>query len=248
MNNDNKTYLVDFHILDEEEVKNNFYEWIKSRKNTPINFLEELKLTSILPYYMPSYVCDFKIYLDYNVKVQKKHGLNRAVSTLINGKNNFKASDYAMFASKVIPRYDMEQIAPFDFSKLSIDGYEKLKTKKEPFSQSYDDCLNHYRGAILSNLENVVNKSLLKDNSKDMKKKFHNINSHEITKTSLYKVLLPVWVCKYSYNNNTYYCLINGQNGNAYGHTPIKKSILPIILIIIFILIITSVIVFKFIL
>ena len=39
-----------------------------------------------------------------------------------------------------------------------------------------------------------INSGLAKINTKDMKKKFNNINSHEIIKISSHEVLVPVWV------------------------------------------------------
>ncbi|WP_454053190.1 hypothetical protein [Clostridium sp. Marseille-Q7071] len=220
---DEKIYIIDFEILEEKNIEEIFYKWVNSRKNTPLGFKEDVKLMEINAHYAPCYVCDLNVSADYNIKVQKRHGLRRGVSTLISKNEEFTTKDYTMFASKILHRYDMDQIAPFDFSRMSISGYEKKQGTKERFSQNYEECLQHYRGAILKKLEMFINSGLAKVNTKEMKKKFNNINSHEIIKTSSHEVLVPVWVCKYSYKYDTYYCLINGQNGKFYGRTPNKQ-------------------------
>lgn len=239
-------YIVEYENFDVNEIKSKFYEWIDTRKDTPRNFKDEMRLMGIKPYYIPCYVCNLKIDLNYNIKVQKRYKLRRGMSTITNEKGQFSAKDYPLFASQVIPRYDMDQIAPFDFSKMNISGYEKKQAPKEKFIQTYDDCLNHYKGAIVKNLEELINSNLLKENSKEMKKKFHSENSHEIETMEIYQVLVPIWVCKYSYKMETYHCILNGQNDKMFGHTPTKK-IDKVFRWIIGILLVAIIIVFAFI-
>lgn len=239
-------YIVEFEVLDEEKVKENFYKWIESRKKTPRNFKKEMRLMNVQPYYMPCYVCDLKVELDYTIKVQKRYRLRRGMSTIVEEHGDFLAKDYSLFASQVIPRYDMDQIAPYNYSKLSISGYEKKVAPKEKFIQVYDDCINHYKGAVIKNLEDVINTNLLKENNKEMKKKFHKAKSHEIENKATYKVLVPVWVCKYSYKMKTYYCIVNGQNGKEFGHTPSRKIDMIFRFLVIFLLV-AIIVVFSFI-
>ncbi|WP_061994214.1 hypothetical protein [Clostridium sp. ATCC 25772] len=230
-------YIVDFKLENEEIIKQYFYKWIESRRHIPKNFTKEIRLMSVRPYYMPCYVCDLKIELDYTIRVQKRYKIRRGMSTIIDDNEMFYVKDYSLFASQVIPRYDMDQISPYDFSKMSISGYETKQVAKEKFIQVYDDCINHYKGAVMKKLEDVINKKLLKENTKEMKKKFYKVKSYEIINEEYYKVLVPVWVCKYSYNMTTYYCIFNGQSGKEFGHTPSRKIDKIFISVVIFLII-----------
>lgn len=139
--------------------------------------------------------------------------------------------DVTVIASKGIPQSRVQDIYPYDFSKL-INYDPRLLVGWE--SELYG--IDIHKGFKIAEkiMDDYIRQACIRQIPGDTYR-FLQINTHKYNIT--YKhILLPIWIAAYRYNGEVYQVIVNGQTGKISGEKPL--SWIKIILFVLFIILI----------
>ncbi len=239
-------------MIDRNEAFLIFKEWINSLWFAPSKLKKskfELKFTG---YYLPYWTFDAytKTYYEgrrgdfYNETVLINEGgkLQRRENIQIrwrrvSGWVERRFDDVVVGASKRLPRKIVDALFPWPFEKtVAYDEKYISGFKGEVYQVGLEDGFE----VAKIYMQRVIREDIRRDIGGDRQEILH---ISTIYKDKTFKhVLLPVWIANFKYGSKTYSFAINGATGKIKGERPYSK--IKIALLVIFILIILSLILY----
>ena len=211
------TGVIPFRI-GKDEAQGIFRQWIKGRKFSPKDIVQDSQITDLTGVYVPYWVFDCDTYTPYEGKFGKygsgedsytQYHRNSGVCELPVRNMTFVASSRLEKDSfwKVVSNFDMTAIQKYDPGLLAgfwsesytVDGpatWQKACVKINDRIRRQIKALE--KADVIANL--------------DMKPQAANIRAKY--------VLAPVWITSFDYHGTAYRVLINGQTGDIVGTWP----------------------------
>lgn len=230
--------------IDEDKVKNNYKKWLSKKIFVPGKVKKQIPKLKLNGVYLPVWTFDTDTFSNYNGKLGKHYtrtvgsGKNRRTVTEvryfhIRGTEKVVFDDVVVGAGSKISQQEINAISPFDtnnsfvYDKRYLAGFSSEHYVVR-LQKGWDDAKLVMNGRIKSSILSHYHYDVV--SYLDVKTSFQNIK---------YKyVLIPVWICVYTFANKTYRFIANGENGKVSGKSPVsalRVSILIIIIIAIFI-------------
>ena len=220
-------YIIPFKIS-ENEAKENFLKWAKSKRYVPKSFYSSSQLSKITGMYLPYW----SVEADYDVEIRGK-GYNDEIKVAgdyeikttneydIDTTGNITIDDVSELAYSKVERNKMDSITPYNFKEKEdfkfyyLNGFfsEIYDIEREDITPIIDGRLEDYKNGLLNNIT-----------SKYQRVKLSNNKIEEVNRKWNY-VLLPTWMLTYKYNDEMYVFTMNGQTSKFYGDLPIDKKL-----------------------
>ena len=212
-----------------------FEKWMKTRWFAPSSLNSSAKRNDKLTgVYLPYWTYDSDTQTQYQGQRGTVYYERQMVTVVVNGKNTRQErmvprirwspasgrvarhfDDVLIGASKTLPRTIIDNLAPWDLSKLV------------PYSEAY---LSGFRSEIYQitvdegfmRAQQVMDYTIRQDIRRDIGGDQQRINhlSTEHDHTSYKHLLLPIWSAAFQYRNKTYRYVINGRTGKIHGERP----------------------------
>lgn len=235
--------VIPFKIGKEGVIKAYKY-WIKKKLFAPSKVKKEIPNPILNGVYIPTWTYDTDTISAYNGRLGDRYTV-----TVGTGKNRHTETRIRYFYIKGVHSTSLDDILVCSGKKLEQSVLDKLSPYDTNASYVYDErylagfAAEHYDLSLKNGWEvakkkakKVIEREILSKYSYDLVD-YLNVNTtfDEIT----YKyVILPVWICNYSYNNKKYQFIVNGETGKIIGKapvSPIKVSILVLVIILVII-------------
>lgn len=208
-----------------EQAEEKFRSWIGKRKFVPSSFRSSQQLEKITGLYVPFWVADCDINVDYSALGKKvRHwtsGGYRYTET-----KEFRIVRRADVRTEGIPadgesKIDdaiMEAIEPFDYSELKDFSMSYLSGF---FADKYDVD----KAGVFPRIREratAASRGVISDSITGYSIVVPSIDQHDIVNTDWEYMMLPVWFMSYKYNDKVYEFAINGQTGKLAGTPPLN--------------------------
>lgn len=208
-----------------EQAKAMIFVNYRDKKYVPKSFLSQASLEKIEGIYVPFWLFDFNVNVDFRGKGYKERVLaseTTAEQTMAyyDVYRNFDASFRKMpvDASIAMPDDIMDLMEPYDYGEM------------EAFNPKY---MSGFLGEIYSDKAENFEERIKKKVSKDIEKVLNrHLKYYKVVRTISKEinvehkgaefVLLPVWRYIYAYAGKEYEYYINGQSGKVVGKAPIS--------------------------
>lgn len=228
--------IIPFSIS-REEATDEFSKWIKSQLLAPKTLKDEHQIEHMTGIYIPKWTYDTHTHSTYRALAGYYYYENETYTVKVDDKTEIKTrrvrrtdwkpvsgifteyfDDLLINASKNIDEELFSEIAPFHLADLVPYKAEYLSGfLAERYSISLLDGWEQVKEFSKNEIRGGITEHIHADQLKNLKihTEFNNIKFKQI--------LLPVWVCSYSYKEKVYHYLINGQTGEVQGHAPISS-------------------------
>ena len=208
-----------------DQASKEFRSWIGKRMFVPRDFRSSQQLEKMTGLYVPFWVADCDIDVDYTAIGKKiRHwtsGSYRYTETkefrIIRKADVHTVGIPADGESKIDDQL-MEAIEPFDYSDLKDFSMSYLSGF---FADKYDvdkaGVFPRIRERATNASKDVISKSI-----SGYTTVVPSINQHDIVNTDWEYMMLPVWFMSYKYKDKVYEFAINGQTGKLAGTPPLN--------------------------
>lgn len=225
--------------VDEEPVKKNYQKWLKGKIFAPSKVKKSIPNLKLNGVYLPTWTFDSDSFSNYDGRLGKHYtrtvgsGKDRRTVTEtryfhIRGIKKVIFDDVTINSGSKISQKEMNAIAPFDtnnsfvYDKRYLAGFscEHYTLKLQAGWDSAKLVMNtRIKQAILNDyIYDVVSYLNVNTSYNNIKYKY---------------VLIPIWICVYSYANKTYRFIANGETGKVSGKHPISALRVSILVFII---------------
>ena len=205
----------------------NFKKWISKRWFVPKDFKSEQQLEKLTGLYVPFWVADCDINVDYNA-IGKKVRSWTSGDYRITETQEYKIIRQGNLTTRGIPadgetKIDdllMEAIEPYDYRELKDFSMSYL-------SGFYADKYDVDKAAVFPRIRVRATQacaSLIRDSVKGYSSIAPSVENYNIRQTNWSYMLLPVWFMSYKYKDKIYEFAINGQTGKLAGTPPLSKG------------------------
>jgi len=231
--------LIPFEI-DTDMAKSLFRSWIRKKWFVSPKLKRELKVRKFHSVYVPFWTFDADFYCEYVAhrgyfrgdapKGDIRFGdktlgqMTRQVDwELVSGELEAKHNDIYVVAAKGLPEFYIDRLEPWDLSKLQafqneyVSGYHIQKYQID-LEQGFKKAKEKGKDRVKLLIYGEVGGDTQKLGSMEIR--YSNIQFRHI--------LLPLFVCSYSFKEVYYQFVVNGQTKEVQGKAP--KSALQIIL------------------
>ncbi|MBQ7581093.1 MAG: hypothetical protein IJU39_07300 [Clostridia bacterium] len=223
--------IIPFKVT-EQEAKEEFRKFIKSRRFAPSSFGKESRLEKIRGVYVPFWLFDSDVFVSGDFEGRKvRHWREgnydcREVSYYsVYRSGEIKFQNVPIDASKKMPDDLMDSIEPFDVSKAQDFNTEYLSGfLADRYDMPSDVCSKRANECIRETAKASIISTVTGYDSVSTKSSVFNIIP-ERTKYALF----PVWILNVSYHAQKYRFSMNGQTGKFVGNVPISKPKLSIL-------------------
>ncbi len=125
--------------------------------------------------------------------------------------------DILVIASGGLEQRQVERILPFRMEEIvNFDPRLLVGWEAEVYSLEVDDGYQHADRIMDQKIRNMCSAQLGGDTQRNL-----HVQSSKTDQTFKH-IILPLWLCSYSYNNKTYRFTINGQTGKVHGQKPLS--------------------------
>jgi DNA-directed RNA polymerase subunit RPC12/RpoP len=223
-------YVIPFKLTNENS-KDIYFKWIKSKFFTPKQFKEKSVIDKITGLYVPYWL--------FNSKIQGE------ISGDATKKSHYTRGNYKYTETK---HYRFQRNGSNDYEKVPIDGSKKLEDEKmqaiEPFdySELTDFSLEYMSGFLAEKYDVTADeasdfmiervKSFFEQRLRDTVKHYSSVTvtskNFNLSNISQSYAMLPIYILINSYKNKDYLFIVNGQTGKIYGDVPfsVKKLLI----------------------
>ena len=215
--NINDRKLIPFKYTKEEFIKN-FKVFIADNKLSNLEFFKEENIEKITGLYIPI------VYNEYAMKYDAKGSYEREKRKLLNGPDNVANYDYSGLYGLNMTFDTLEEFP--DYLTTNLLPYDT--------SESVDYSPYYFCGLSVMASTNFANKKFLDSFSKvkyfleksqtlgflNGKKVLNQSNIYTITTNHSERYYVPVWLCSYKHQNETYSFAMNGQTGEIITKLP----------------------------
>ena len=205
----------------------NFKKWIGKRWFVPKDFKSEQQLEKLTGLYVPFWVANCNISVDYHATGKKIRSWTSG-DYRITETQEYDVIRRGSLTTRGIPadgetKIDdllMESIEPYDYRELKDFSMSYL-------SGFYADKYDVNKAAVFPRIRVRATQaaaSLVKDTIKGYSSVSPMIEDYSIKQTNWSYMLLPVWFMSYKYKDKVYEFAINGQTGKLAGTPPLSKG------------------------
>ena len=205
----------------------NFKKWISKRWFVPKEFKSQQQLEKLTGLYVPFWVADCDIDIDYHAIGKKTRswtsGDYRVTETQeydVVRRGNLTTRGIPADGETKIDDLLMESIEPYDYRELKDFSMSYL-------SGFYADKYDVDKAAVFPRIRvraTQATASLINDTIKGYSSVSPMIQDYRIKQTNWSYMLLPVWFMSYKYKDKVYEFAINGQTGKLAGTPPLSKG------------------------
>ncbi|WP_303824786.1 hypothetical protein [Ruminococcus flavefaciens] len=213
--------------LTKENALDLFKKWVGKRWFVPKEFKSMQQLEKMTGLYVPFWVADCNINIDY-------HAVGKKIRSWTSGNYHYtETQEYDVIrrgslTTRGIPadgetKIDdllMESIEPYDYRALKDFSMSYL-------SGFYADKYDVDKAAVFPRISvraTQATASLIRDSVKGYSSVSPKIEQYKIMQTYWSYILLPVWFMSYKYKDKMYEFAINGQTGKLAGTPPLSKG------------------------
>lgn len=208
-----------------EQAEEKFRSWICKRMFVPGDFRSSQQLEKMTGLYVPFWVADCNINVDYSALGKKvRHwtsGSYRYTETKefrIVRKADVRTEGIPADGESKIDDALMEAIEPFDYSELRDFSMSYLSGF---FADKYDVD----KAGVFPRIRDRATRashSVISDSITGYTIVVPSIDQHDIVKTDWEYMMLPVWFMSYKYKDKVYEFAVNGQTGKLAGTPPLN--------------------------
>jgi len=227
--------LIPFKVSREAAMKH-FSEWVNGRFFAPNALKTEHQVQKMSGIYIPCWTYDsdtFSFYTGeggtyyYETQTEwvERDGKRQLVTKQVrkirwwptSGTYTEYFDDVLVHASKKVDDHLMENLRPFHLKELVRYRPEFLSGfLAERYSVGLKEGWEKAKAFIKERIRSGVIGQINAD-------EVRNLHIRTQYRDVRYKhILLPVWICAYTYKNKTYQFMINGQTGEVQGHCPVS--------------------------
>lgn len=239
--------IIPFYVS-KEMANQKFQRWIKEGAFHPNKLKKLSRVEGLHGMYIPFWTYDAKTqstwegqagyYTQNNIPIPSSNGRirNQRVPNIRwqrkSGNLNHFFDDVLVVASKKIDQSDVNKM-PFKLEEVvNYDPRLIMGWESEIYHIELDDGYSIAETIMDHKLRNMCSAQLGGDTQRNL-----HVSSKKFAQT--YKhIVLPFWICSYTYQNKIYRFLINGQTGRVQGKKPIswfKVALLILLIILIFV-------------
>lgn len=204
-----------------------FKNWISGKKFVPDDFKSEQQIEKITGLYVPFWIADCKINVNFSAIGKKIRHWNSGGYAYTETKE-FRISRQGTVAANGIPadgesKIDdllMESIEPFDYGELKDFSMSYL-------SGFYADKYDVDKAGVFPRIRtraSEASKKVVRDSIGSYSSLAVSVEQYNIMNTDWEYMMLPVWFMTYKYNDTVYEFAINGQTGKLAGTPPLDKG------------------------
>lgn len=212
--------------LTRDDAVNLFKKWCGKRWFVPSGFKSNKQLEKLTGLYVPFWVADCGMKVDYSASAQKRRSwtsdgyrYTEIKEYEIIRKADISAEGIPADGESKIDDLLMESIEPFDYSQAKDFSMSYL-------SGFYADKYDVDKAAVFPRIKNraadaarnVINQSI-----SGYTTVVPRYEDYKILNTDWQYMLLPVWFMTYKYNGQIYSFAVNGQTGKLAGTPPLDK-------------------------
>lgn len=200
-----------------------FKEKLKNKWFLPNKFKNSINADEIIGYYFPSFVFDANCLTTYhgrlyeNIEVKTKDGETETKRKYFNisGTKTTTHSNIEVEASTNLTQHELNAIKPYDFKQAQIYNDDYVQGYSlENYSNSVDDSHKQAEKIIKSDIKDKI---LFKYKYDGID--YFDMNTNFTDEKYSYCVL-PLYRINYTYKNNKYSNVMNGQTGSLGGNYP----------------------------
>ncbi len=218
--------LIPFSI-DKDNAKKKFLNWAENKRFVPEEFYSDSQLEKIAGIYLPYWLADCKVDIDYIGEARKirvwRSGDREFTETKkyeIVRKGQVDMNNVGEVAFTKVNNTLINGIAPYneneaiDFSMPYLSGFfaEQYDIEKDDIAPKVEDRVSKYSKSLID--ETISGFNLVNDRKNNI-----NVNYKDWNYT-----LFPTWILTYLYKDKTYVYAVNGQTGKSFGELPFDSS------------------------
>ena len=218
--------VIGFRLTRENAISN-FKKWIGKRWFVPKDFKSEQQLEKLTGLYVPFWVADCNISIDYHATGKKQRSWTSG-DYRITETQEYDVIRRGGITTRGIPadgetKIDdllMEAIEPYDYRELRDFSMSYL-------SGFYADKYDVDKAAVFPRIRVRATQacaSLVKNTVQGYSSVTPMVEQYNIKNTDWSYMLLPVWFMSYKYKDKVYEFAINGQTGKLAGTPPLSKG------------------------
>lgn len=213
--------------ISEEQAKQAFLDWAKTKKYLPDDFISPSHLEKMTGMYIPYWFVDTKVHVDFRGTSSSdssyRSGDYRITTTTDKEhirQGEYELNDVSLQAFSKIDENLLNGIEPFDgdefqtFSMPMLQGYFA-----EQYTMSESEAEEPMKQAINNIAELLLQNSFPPGARVNPQHKIIEEEEHDLLFS-----LLPVWVLTYNYMGKIFVYAMNGQTGRAFGELPIVED------------------------
>ena len=218
----------------------NYQKWIKKKVFAPRRVKKELPNPSLFSTYIPTWTYDSDVFASYKGRLGKKyqvyvgsgkdgHYETRIKYFKVSGVYQLKEDDVLVNSGNSITQKEIQSIQPFNTNDSTVYDNRFLAGHScEHYKMDVKDGWNVAQRIIIEDLKRGILSQYVYD-------VIDYLNVYPTYSNISYKyVIIPIWLCHFLYNKKKFRFIANGENGKINGKyplSPIKISILVIVIL-----------------
>ncbi len=211
-----------------EDIVGCYKQWIKRKFFAPRKLKKNFNADKVQGVYLPCFTFDSRVHSIYNARLGKRktRTVHRNGKTYtetyiewfkVSGAMDKAIDDLLVEACDMLEQKEIAAIEPFDtFNSVSFDSSYFAGFKATRYNQGLNDSWDIAREIIDDGIRDDIKHRYNADVVD-----YINLDTYHAN-TSYKYVMVPVWMCKYTYNKKRYGFIINGRSGKVAGKTPIS--------------------------
>lgn len=234
--------IIPFYIS-KDQANEQFLDWIKVGWFHPSKLKHLAAVEDLHGIYIPFWTYDAQTesdwrgdagYYYYETRMVNRNG--KMVSEQVqkvrwvhrSGHLSHFFDDVLVVASGGLNQKDLERILPFQLEEVvNFDPRLIVGWESEIYNLEVDKGYGVADEKMDHKIRNMCSAQLGGDTQR-----FLNITSNKFNQTFKH-IILPVWICSYTYKNKTYHFTINGQTGKVYGNKPLSWVKITILVLVV---------------
>ncbi|MCR5762740.1 MAG: hypothetical protein K6G00_05075 [Treponema sp.] len=217
--------IIGFKISREDAVKK-FRDWC-FKPFVPKDFKTEQQLEKITGLYVPFWIADCNVAIDYEALGKEVHrwtsgnyDYTQTKEYNVRRSGNVEVDGIPADGSERIDDKIMEAIEPFDYSELQDFSMSYLSGfYAEKFDVDKEAVLPRIKERLINTCKKILGNSLTQYSALDVSTEEYNIAS-----SCVRYAMMPVWFMSYKYKDEIYEFVLNGQTGKIAGTPPIAEG------------------------
>ena len=219
--------VIPFKVGKEDVIKT-YQKWIKKKFFVPSKVKKEIPNPLLNGVYIPSWTYDSNTLSTYKGRLGKRYTV-----TVGSGNNRRTETRIRYFSISGVHATFLDDVLICSGEKLKQDVLDKLTPYNTNDSYVYDEryllgfMAEHYNLSLKDGWEKAKQKGKKIIESEILSKYHYDIVDYLKVNTTYDKikykyVILPVWICHYTYNDKKFQFMINGETGKIVGKYPVS--------------------------
>ena len=209
-----------------EDIIPYYKQWIKKKAFSPNKLRKNFKADQVQGVYLPVFTFDSLAHTNYRGRLGKRRTrtVHRNGKTYtetytewfhVSGSLSRKVDDLLVEACDSLDQKEMDEISPFDtnnavqFDSSYFVGFKATRYNRS-LNESWSIAKDIVDGWLYSEVKRMYNADVVD---------YIHLDTHHF-ETSYKYLLVPVWMCSYTYRKKRYGFIINGRSGKVSGKAP----------------------------